>query len=517
MSNANLNNISRNILCTSLTEQLHAEYNNILNFQNLYNKSMEDIASIMTNHAQSPHITKLHEYLNKNLTDYIPQLDVKLTPDQEFFQSIEKQIINTNLLDIPNNRVCNILNISTLEDLQNLTEIPSSFVDSYASIIKECSLKNVVSSIPTMEMAAGAAFAALDENFNISNITNSVDKVLDLSKAISSDFGDLVNIGEINAMITDLPNMLDDMSMKLDGMLDISKMQEKLTDMIPDVGALTDQAFGQIMEIKDTMNMMLHDINGQIMDKIDGFLDCGCASGIGGILGGNFLNDTLDKLFDNALMDSLNKFGDTFDNIMGDVNGFIDDAMGPINNLTDSLKDGVGGLIDGAMGGLDSMMGQVDNLLGEGMSFVNNLSDNLPIDKLTEMIPNGLSELQKLTELPLAGIESVAGLVEKLPNGLNDVLSVIPDGLDGIVNAIPGEFEGFVNEVIGGTNNFIELLGGNEMAPFNLAGSLNSGFNSLFENTPVAVQLYDDGEGNLKTLAEINYNINNIININMNL
>jgi hypothetical protein len=289
--------MAKMVIADRLTKELEMSYNNILSFKDVIDPLITNLRDMASNFRTTP-----QELINANIEDflqninrYIPNMNPSGSnndEDKTFFDNL-KEILTVNYGSFhENSEIMNLLNITELSDLQNMTGLGKNFINAVSDTMLSGSLGAAFLGYNMDEMNVGSLLAVTQHNlYGVYDVTN--------------------NLGNLNI--------------------------SSLLDMVG-LGAVMD-IYDTITGVVDAMQSLVGLVTGGFADLLGGIGSCACAlllsvNSIGGALRsvgnfarqlGNFvgrLNTTIQNV--TGIIQTLNP-----ENIIDDIQGSLDQIKDP--------------------------------------------------------------------------------------------------------------------------------------------------------------------------------------------
>ena len=319
--------VAKITIAEKLQEELENNYNNIKSYVDSYQQVQMTLNTLSSEFSNDPEFSSKFDDLVSNIEHYVPSLET-LPDGTNLFLDEVKNVLGDSFESFNEGSVLlDTLNISSLDDLANLTDLSDTFLDTASQSILNGSFQSIMTDFNLQEVGIGSILSIADHNLNIQSITDSITNVTAISENLIDNFQDVANMEAIQGMLNDIPTSLSNLAMDKLGNLDLNQM---LTDAgIPNLDDIQN-----ILNVKDLMSGVIGNISGQISGMLNGIGGCGCAAAVGG-------------------------FGD----LSGMMQNMSNQFMGKLNSTMDSIMNSVpiGGYAD-VMELADSMKGQLDQI-----------------------------------------------------------------------------------------------------------------------------------------------------------
>lgn len=320
--------IAKSVITDTLSKELETHYNKIQNYVDSYNNIKYTLHRLSNEFSPEVDFQNKFNSLVENITDYIPDLETQADGSNIFLSHV-KDIIGADFEAFgESSELLDLLNVSSLDDLQSLESIPGAFLDSASQELINSSFQSIMTDFNLSEVGMGSILAIADHNLNIADIQGSIDGVLNISENLVGNFSDFANLEGIQSMLDNVTNTLGDLPLDKLGNLNLEQM---LTDIgIPGLDDITN-----ILNVKDLMSGVLGNITGQITGVLEGVAGCGCPAAVGAGIG------DLSGVMDNLANKFMGKLNSTMQSILEDL---------PIGEFAE-----VGDMVESIQGQLENM------------------------------------------------------------------------------------------------------------------------------------------------------------------
>lgn len=331
--------MAKMVIADRLTRELERSYNNIVSFKDVIDPLIKNLRDMATNFrtTQSYIVTQKITDFAENIHNYIPNFNPSGSdnPDEKTFFDNIKEILTDNYVSFnDNSEIMELLNITSLSDIQNMTDLGKNFINSVSDTILSSSLGSAFIDYDFDEMNVGSLLAVTQHNlYGVYDITNNLANVVDISQNLISNFAEVADLEYIQGLITSLPSTMGGLFLDKLGNLNISG----LLDMVG-LGAVMD-IYDTITNVVDTMQNLVGLVTGGFSELLGGIGSCACSmplsiSNIGGSLRsianmarrmGDFvgrLNSTIQNV--TGMIQTLNP-----ENIIADIQGSLDQIKNP--------------------------------------------------------------------------------------------------------------------------------------------------------------------------------------------
>lgn len=331
--------MAKMVIADRLTKELEMSYNNILSFKDVIDPLITNLRDIASNFRTTP-----QELINTNILDflqninrYIPNMNPSGSDNDEdktFFDNL-KEILTVNYGSFhENSEIMNLLNITELSDLQNMTGLGKNFINAVSDTMLSGSLGAAFLDYDMDEMNVGSLLAVTQHNlYGVYDVTNNLANIVDISENLITNFAEVADLEYIQNLVTSLPSTMGSLFLDKLGNLNIGG----LLDMVG-LGAVMD-IYDTITGVVDAMQSLVGLVTGGFADLLGGIGSCACAlllsvNSIGGALRsvgnfarqlGNFvgrLNTTIQNV--TGIIQTLNP-----ENIIADIQGSLDQIKDP--------------------------------------------------------------------------------------------------------------------------------------------------------------------------------------------
>lgn len=316
-SNTTQYNLSRSIIAKNLMDSLMTENDKLKNIKNeVAGPALDTIKDLLSTFKRDNNFSSNLDTLQSNITDYIPQLD-GFSGNNDFLNSTKQIIEECELTNIPND-ITNLLEVSNIDDLSNLTQFPDQFVESMFGDVMNGTFTNVINDFKSYEFATSSLITGLSHNLGLENIGSSISNIVNVSDNLMTNFSDIVSLDSIDSVIGGLDGIMSDLSVDIAGNFSIDGMFDALGVDLP----LED--IQNVMDTVKTMKVMASNIYSQITGLLPALSGCTCSqmpldSLIAGLAGGS-LKDVLDTV--NDVVDTVNDVTQQVESITGQISDF---------------------------------------------------------------------------------------------------------------------------------------------------------------------------------------------------
>ena len=307
--------LARMTIVNRLEDELLNHYNNIINQSDSVNNLKNELNRLTQNFSDDLEFEDKMTNLMENLYNYLPTYENNIQEENTYLDEMKSTLIEIydNLPE--NSQLLDSLNISNFSDISNLEEISPNLIDNLTSNSVNLTMTNIMTDFQSQEFGIGSILAVAEHNFNIANVSGSLENIIAISDTLVNNFGDITNLESIQSMLNNLPDTLANMSLDTLGNLDIS-------GILGGVG-LNPDSIANLLNSKDLMNNIVGNITGQIANISSGVGGCACSIPVGGVSG---------------VMDAISKIQQLGQPVLGELNSTMNSIINelPISNFPDA-------------------------------------------------------------------------------------------------------------------------------------------------------------------------------------
>lgn len=308
-------------IANQLEDELLTSYNNItLKYDDIYNTKLY-LQQLSSNFTPDPELPDKIQLLMESINDYLPIYENTIQEDNTFLEEIKTLLINSYDYLPENSNLLNMFDINSFEDITNLEELPTTFIDNLTSNSIGLTFNNIISDFTSQEFGLGSILAIAEHNMGLSSISENLNNIITISETLVNDFSDVANLESIQGLLNILPTQLSNLSLDTLGNLDI-------TGILESIGIPVD-SFTDLLNIKDIMNNVIGNVTGQLANVTNGIGGCACSV----VISGSNLS---------GIVDSIQKIQELGSPVLGQLNSTMNSILNdlPISNYSDvdSLK-----------------------------------------------------------------------------------------------------------------------------------------------------------------------------------
>lgn len=267
--------IVKNVIGSDIERNLLKEYENIKSLRDNTLAYMNEIQNLSNSFTRSTDFSADVTLFTENMSDYMPELlNSVVDGPNEFVQSLVYQVENFNLENL-NLDINNVVNTIVDGGIDSLTSLPNTMVQMMGSDIINGTFNNIVNSFSGGEFNVGRMLSECQNMLNIGDFAGSVQNVLNMSETLLTNFGDVVNVENIQNMVENVQDFATDMFTDLKGSINMENMLQTIGSFAP---ADIQNILQTVQPLQVAMNNVVSMISTNNFEGALGALACNVSS-----------------------------------------------------------------------------------------------------------------------------------------------------------------------------------------------------------------------------------------------